>query len=89
MTKLEQLTEMYPDIEFLKADGFDDAIIGAAEIKQIGEYVLVYSKTQVIKILMERDNMEFETAEEYYDFNIAGAFVGEKTPIWVDDEFFD
>jgi hypothetical protein len=24
-------------------------------------------------------------AIEYFDFNVSGAYVGEKTPIWVDD----
>jgi len=28
MKKIDQLHEMYPELEFLQADGFDDAIIG-------------------------------------------------------------
>ena len=89
MTKLESIIEMYPDEELLKADGLDDAIIGIAELKQTGVYVLVYSRSAVIKILIDRDEMTDEDAEEYYDFNIVGAYMGEKTPIWVEDEFFD
>ena len=89
MTKLESIIEMYPDEAFLKADGLDEAILGAAELKQTGNIVLVYSRSAVIKILIDRDKMTEEEAEEYYDFNIVGAYMGEKTPIWVEDEFFD
>ena len=28
-------------------------------------------------------------AQEYFDFNVSGAYMGEKTPIWVDDTMFD
>ena len=31
--------------------------------------------------------MSYEEAVEYFDFNVEGAYMGEKTPIWVDDEF--
>lgn len=86
MNKLEIITENYPDEEFLSADGFEDAIIGVAEIKQINERVLVYSRTLCIDILMQRDKMSYDEAVEYFDFNVEGAFMGEKTPIWVDDD---
>lgn len=89
MTKLENIFEMYPDEEFLKADGLDEAVLGAAELKQVGVVVLVYSRSAAIKILIDRDGMTEEEAEEYFDFNVVGAYVGNKTPIWVEDEFFD
>ena len=37
---------------------------------------------------MTRDGMTEEEAQEYFDFNVEGAYMGEKTPIWVDDELF-
>jgi len=86
MNKLEIIKEEYPEETFLSADGFEDAIIGVAEIKQTSQFVLVYSRTLCIDILMQRDKMTYEEAEEYFDFNVEGAFMGEKTPIWVDDE---
>ena len=88
MSKLETITECYPDLELLKADGFDDAILGIACIKQTGVYVLVYSRVKCIEILMTRDKMTEEEAQEYFDFNVEGSYMGEKTPIWVDDELF-
>jgi len=89
MTKLESIIEMYPDESLLKADGFDDALLGAAELKPSGVIVLVYSKSLAIHILMKRDSMDYDEALEYYEFNVVGAYVGIKTPIWVEDEFFD
>ena len=32
--------------------------------------------------------MTKEDAEEFFDFNVEGAYMGEKTPIWVDDMMF-
>jgi len=88
MTKLEIIVEHYSDLELLKADGFDEAVLGIACIKQTGVYVLVYSRAKCIEILMTRDGMSEEEAQEYFDFNVEGSYMGEKTPIWVDDELF-
>ena len=77
-SKVEQIMEMYPDEEFLFADGFDDAIIGVDEVN----LRVVYDIDEIINILM-RDEMTFDNAFEYYDYNIAGAYVGEKTPVFV------
>jgi hypothetical protein len=90
MTKLEQIIEWYPDEEFLSADGFEDALIGVVYDKIKSVYVLVYSRVKCIEILITRDKMSKEEAEEYFDFNVDGAYMGEKTPIYVDDfMFFD
>lgn len=87
MTKLEIILEHYPDSELLKADGFDDAIIGVANNKTTGEEVLVYSISKAIAIL--RRDMSIEEATEHFYFNVEGAYVGKKTPIWIDDEMFE
>jgi hypothetical protein len=31
--------------------------------------------------------MNYDEAIEFFDFNISGSYVGEKTPIWCYDEF--
>ena len=59
-------------------DGFDDAIIGVDEVN----LRVVYDIDEIINILM-RDELTFDDAFDYYDYNIAGAYVGEKTPIFV------
>lgn len=86
MNKLDKITENYPDESFLSADGFEDAIIGVVYDKAIGTVRLAYSITKCIEILKERDGMSYDDAFIYFDFNVINAYVGEKTPIWVDDE---
>jgi hypothetical protein len=85
MNRLEILIEKYPDAELLSADGFDEAIIGVAYNKFTSIYNIVYSITKCIDILMTKDNMPEEEAREYFDYNVEGAYIGEKTPIWVDE----
>ena len=47
---------------------------------------LVYSIRGIIECLMA--DMSEEEALEFFDFNIGSAYVGEKTPIYVDDLIF-
>lgn len=65
------------DEGFLFADGFDDAIIGQVAIAGRRD-VILYDREKVIKILMK--DMSQEDAEEYFEYNIQGAYVGEATP---------
>lgn len=78
---IQGLIEIYPEETFLKADGFDEAIIGVDEASMR----LVYSVSKCIAIL--RNDMTIEEAIEYFEFNVRGAYVGEKTPIWYEDDF--
>lgn len=87
MNKLKLITDEFPETEFLSADGFEDAIIGVVFDNMNGVERIAYSKTKCINILIDRDNMTYEEALEYFDFNVEGAYVGKKTPIWVEDEF--
>jgi len=73
---------MYPDAEFLRMEGFDDAVIGVDERTMR----LVYSKSKVMRQLIR--SMDYETAMEHFDYNIAGAWVGDDTPIIVNDMFY-
>lgn len=79
---LEEIIDKYGDEEFLKADGFDDAIIGVEEKTMR----LIYSVSKCIDILVS-EGMSEDDAFEYFDFNVAGAYVGEKIPIWCYDIF--
>lgn len=67
--------------EILKADGFDEAILGTDW--RTGN--IIYSIKKCIKILMKRDRMTFEEALEFLEFNTLCAYVGEGTPIFLDD----
>lgn len=79
---LEKILEQYEDEQILIADGFDDAVIGIEE----NTMRLIYSVEKCINILMEQ-GMDMTEAVEYFDFNVSGSYVGEKTPIWCDDLF--
>lgn len=79
---LEKIVEQFQDEEILKADGFDEAVIGIEE----SSMRLIYSVEKCIEILMKQ-GMDMTEAVEYFDFNVSGAYVGEKTPIWCDDLF--
>ena len=69
----------------LLADGFEDALIGYGY--QFTYPIAVYSRKKCIEILMDDGIIEYEEATEYFDFNVAGAYVGESTPVFLDDEF--
>jgi hypothetical protein len=80
---LELLLDLYPEDEFLIADGFDDAVIGV----DYGSSRLIYSCKKCLEILVEQEEMTPEDAIEYFQYNVAGAYVGEKTPIWCEDSY--
>jgi hypothetical protein len=66
------LAEM--DEHILMADGFEDALIGYVEV--FSKTVALYDRERCIGILMKRDGMSEEDAEEYFDFNVTGSYVG-------------
>ena len=72
----------------LKMDGLDDAIVGMADVwvpNGAGAMTiekLVYSGEKIVKVLMAQGMTE-EEAYEFVDFNIAGAYMGEETPVIV------
>lgn len=73
--------------EALFADGFDDAILGIG--KRCGQpSLVVYSTPKCIKILCKKLDCSFEEAVEYFEFNVAGAWFGPNSPIFVDKDYF-
>ena len=72
--------EWFPEEDILKADGFDEAIIGI----ETNEMRLIYSVSKCIEILCR--DMDEEEAVEFFDFNVRGSYVGDKTPIWCVDD---
>lgn len=66
--------------DILYCDGLQEALIGTGT--RFTHPVAVYDKQKVLEILQK--DMTREEAEEYFDFNIAGAYVGESTPIFLD-----
>jgi hypothetical protein len=83
---INSLHEMYEDEEFVSgfvlADGFEDAFIGTTS-QCSKEDCVAYDLQRCLKILVDRDDMCWLEAAEYFDFNVAGAYVGERTPVFI------
>lgn len=75
---LNEILEEMPDEQFLRADGFDEAVIGY----EPNTMKLVYDINKMVSILVAQD-MDEEEAWEYLEFNTFCAYVGEKTPIYI------
>jgi hypothetical protein len=78
-----QLNEWVDDMEddkCLIADGFDAAIVGVTNTL---EPITVYDWDRCVEILIVRDGMSEEDALEHMSFNVTGAYVGERTPIFI------
>ena len=67
--------------EALYADGFEDAIIGIGY--QFNTAVVVYDLEKCIKIIMEKDGIDYDRALEDFNFNVVGAYLGNHTPVFV------
>jgi len=76
----EYLAETNEDMLF--TEGFDHALIGYGE-KGGSNTVAVYDKQLCIEVLINRDNMTVAEANEFFDYNTLGAYMGQNTPIFV------
>ncbi len=76
----EALAELNP--EALLADGLEAALIGYT-VNHHHAHVAVYDINKCIEVLVDRDGMSHEEADEFMSFNTLGAFVGENGPIYI------
>ena len=68
--------------EALFPDGFDLALVGVCH--QFGwPPVAAYDLDHCLQILVEQ-GMTREEAEEYWSFNMVGAWMGESTPVFIE-----
>ena len=63
----------------LKYDGLDKAIIGIGHTST-SDQLVVYSYEKIIDCLMKQD-MSYEDAVDYADFNILGLHIGPGQPV--------
>lgn len=79
-----ELVQEYADEEALYIDGFEDCLIGIADVwrDNTRRTVAVYDYTLMVQSLID-DEVTAEDAAEYIEFNISGAFVGPYQPIIV------
>jgi hypothetical protein len=68
----------FPDEEFLLADGLEEAFVGVDDATK----KTMYNSEICIDIYM-KDGMSYEEALEYFEFNVIGAYAGEKTPVFL------
>lgn len=62
----------------LKADGFDDAIIGVST-----NGLIVYDYDKCMNILISNNNWKYLDALQFMEHNVIGSFMGEGTPIFI------
>lgn len=67
--------------EILLSDGFNNALIGNCA----RTFKAIYSLSKMIDILILEKDMCYEEAREYLDFNVIGVYVGNYTPIYLND----
>lgn len=66
----------------LLADGFEHCFVGLGQ-QFSSPPVAVYDRDACVALLMARDGMSAEDAEEFFAFNVAGAYVGPQTPMFL------
>lgn len=64
----------------LLIDGHDNALAGWST-----DGKAIYFIDDIIANLMHRDKMTYDEAIEFFDFNIAGSYLGDNTPIYMYD----
>ena len=70
------------DFEILRADGFDECVVGIAY--RFGQTpILAYDRDKMLEKLVG-EGLDYAEAEEYFEFNIIGAWMGEGTPCFVE-----
>lgn len=78
----DRILDAYPDQWFLRANGFDEAIVGVDETGMR----LVYSANICIEILMYQ-GLEQEQALYYFEQYMLNAETGPDAPIFIQTEF--
>jgi hypothetical protein len=75
---IDRIIDEFPDEEIVVANNLNFAIIGF----DTKDMRVIYSVEKIIEYLIEVEEMPDEDAYEYFLYNIHGAYVGERTPIW-------
>lgn len=83
---IEVLTDENPDA--ILYDGMDEALIGIyrGDLARTDiDSVAVYSYVKFIEIYVGRDGMSGDEAIEFFDYNVAGGYIGKHQPYIIDD----
>ncbi len=82
VVNIDEFADQFPDLEIMRMDGYDDCCIGIV-VRFGAQPILCYDKQKVLEQL-EADGMTPEEAEEWFEFNQIGAWVGDGTPCFLD-----
>ena len=92
MSKGKRILEILTDenLDAIIYDGMDEALIGVyrgdiARPNMQESSIAIYSYVKFIEIYIKRDGMSEEEAVEFFDYNVAGGYIGELQPIVIDD----
>ena len=70
------------DQDLITMDGYDDCIVGV--VTRFGSPPIVcYDRDKIIQRHMD-NGMTLDESEEFFEFNQAGAWVGDSTPCFID-----
>ena len=77
---IEEIAALNPDA--LLADGLNGALVGYT-ISSSHPVVAVYDANECAQVLVDRDGMTLEEAEEFLEFNTYCAYVGPNGPLFI------
>jgi hypothetical protein len=73
----EEVAEVDPEILLL--DGLDEALVGVV-LRHAQPPFALYDVGRIRDVLMERDGLSEEEADEHIGYNITDAWLGPRTP---------
>lgn len=81
---LQEILDLFPEDEFLKMDGFDNAIIGFDQ----QQMKLIYSVEKCIEVLIENDGLSLDEAIDFFEYNTRRSIpYFENAPILLDTPY--
>lgn len=78
----QTIADMDPDLLMMDEEVYDHCVIGIAT--RVGREDCVAYDTQCVIDALVKDGMDHEEAEEFFYFNIWNAYVGKRTPIFIE-----
>jgi hypothetical protein len=79
----DEIAEFNEELMLLEPAYFDKAIVGVVSGMNIE--TVCYDKAKIIELLITEEEMTEEDALEHFYYNIAGSWVGEHTPVYLEN----
>ncbi len=80
-SSVKQIKDYLKDSDAMLLGNYDDCLVGVVE--GFSGLVAVYDQDMILQKLMDGDGMDAEGAQEFFDFNIIGSYVGKQTPVFI------